>query len=282
MAVRPTLKRLRGAAWLGWQIEANWTDPTVFVIYRIARPLATALILAAMMHAVRGSASHEAAFSGYYVANAFHAFVDTVLIGMAWVVFEEREQYETLKYLVASPVGMVTYLAGRATVKFALAAVSWLMVLLVGWFVVGVRWDWAAVQWVRLLPSVVLGLVAVQCLGFLLAGWTLVLTRQAILAIEGVALSLLLMTGVLFPVDLLPGPLRAVTLALPFTWWYEAIRRFLLGHPGGATFGALSGDQLLAGLALVTVAFSVLALWGYAAFERLARRLGRLDQTTMY
>lgn len=282
MAVNPTLVRLRGAAWLGWQIEANWTDPTVFVIYRLARPLATALILAAMMHAVRGQAANEAAFAGFYVANAFHAFVDTVLIGMAWVVFEEREQYETLKYVVASPVGVYTYLAGRASVKFALAAVSWCIVLLVGWFVVGVRWDWAAVRGLHLAAAIPLGFVSVQCLGFLLAGWTLVLTRQAILAIEGVSLSLLLMTGVLFPVDLLPWPLRAVTLALPFTWWYEAIRRFLLRLPGGVTFGAFSDAALLAMLAAVTAVFSALAIWGYAQFERAARRLGRLDQTTMY
>ena len=60
--------------------------------------------------------------------NAFHAFVDTVVIGMGWVVFEEREQYETLKYVYASPVGIFTYLAGRASVKFVLAAISWLAI----------------------------------------------------------------------------------------------------------------------------------------------------------
>ncbi len=282
MAVNSVLTRFRGSAWLGWQIEANWTDPTVFLIYRVSRPLAIALILAAMYHAVRASATHGAVFAGFYVANAFHAFVDTVVIGMGWVVFEEREQYETLKYVYASPVGIFTYLAGRASVKFVLAAISVLLVLGVGWFVLGVRWDWAQVRWAWLLPSIALGLVAVQALSFLMAGWTLVLSRQSILALEGVALGTYMLCGVIFPIDLLPPVLRAVTLALPFTWWYEAIRRFLLGGSGSALFGAMGDAALLAGLLGVTAAFAALAAWGYGAFERRARRLGRLDQTSMF
>ncbi len=282
MAMTAMFTRLRGAAWLGWQIEANWTDPTVFLIYRVSRPLAIALILAAMYHAVRGSATQGALFAGFYVANAFHAFVDTVVIGMGWVVFEEREQYETLKYVYASPVGMFTYLTGRASVKFVLAAISTGLVLLVGWFALGVRWDWSHVRWAWLLPSLVLGLASVQALAVLMAGWTLVLSRQSILALEGVALATYLLCGVIFPIDLLPPLVRWVPLALPFTWWYEALRRFLIGASGSATFGAMSDLALFAGLAGVTAAFGALAAWGYGAFERRARRLGRLDQTSMF
>jgi hypothetical protein len=31
-----------------------------------------------------------------------------------------------------------------------------------------------------------------------------------------------------------------------------------------------------------TIVFAVLARWGYFAFERRARQLGRLDQTTLF
>ena len=33
---------------LGWQMEANWTDPLLFFIYSVAKPLASALILVVM------------------------------------------------------------------------------------------------------------------------------------------------------------------------------------------------------------------------------------------
>ena len=211
--LRGSLARARTAAWLGWQVEGNWADPVLFAIYVLARPLATALILAAMYGAVRGSGAPAAVFVGFYVANAFHAYVNTVLVGLGWTVFEEREEYETLKYVYASPVGMFTYLAGRSLVKFALATISMLATLLVGWFLLGVRWDWAQVQWLPLTVATVAGLASTLFLGFLLAGWSLVLTRAAMVVLEGTTLASYLLCGVIFPIDLLPLGQEALALA---------------------------------------------------------------------
>lgn len=281
-AVRTSFARVRTAAWLGWQVDANWADPVLFSIYVLARPLATALILAAMYRSVSGHGADAAVFAGFYVANAFHAYVNTVLVGLGWVVFEEREEYETLKYVYASPVGMFTYLAGRSTVKFALATISVLVTLAVGWFLVGVHWDWATVQWLPLLASILAGLASTLFLGFLLAGWSLVLARSAMLALEGVTLGSYLLCGVIFPVDLMPLPLQWIAMVLPFTWWYEALRRFLLAHGTPGLMQQFGDTQVLLALGLTTIVFAWLARWGYFAFERKARALGRLDQTTLF
>jgi ABC-2 type transport system permease protein len=281
-SVRGSLARARTAAWLGWQVEGNWADPVLFAIYVLARPLATALILAAMYGAVREHAAPASVFTGFFVANAFHAYVNTVLVGLGWVVFDEREMYETLMYVYASPVGMFTYLAGRSLVKFALATVSVLATLLVGWFALGVRWDWAHVQWLPLVAATAAGLASTLFLGFLLAGWSLVLTRAAMVVLEGTTLASYLLSGVIFPVDLLPIPIRWIALGLPFTWWYEALRRFLAGHGTLGLMQQFTDAQVLMWLGVSAVAFAVLARWGYFAFERQARRLGRLDQTTLF
>ena len=37
---RENLRTFRIAAWLGWQIESNWTDPLVFFIFAVLRPMA--------------------------------------------------------------------------------------------------------------------------------------------------------------------------------------------------------------------------------------------------
>jgi ABC-2 type transport system permease protein len=279
---RGSLARARTAAWLGWQVEGNWADPVLFAIYVLARPLASALILAAMYGAVRASAAPASVFAGFYVANAFHAYVNTVLVGLGWVVFEEREEYETLKYVYASPVGMFTYLAGRSLVKFALATLSVLVTLLVGWFALGVRWDWAHVQWLPLVAATAAGLASTLFLGFLLAGWSLVLTRAAMVVLEGTTLASYLLCGVIFPVDLLPAPIRWIALGLPFTWWYEALRRFLTGHGTLGLMQQFTDAQVLLWLGGTALVFALLARWGYFAFERQARRLGRLDQTTLF
>ena len=279
---RSSLARARTAAWLGWQVESNWADPVLFTIYILARPLATALILAAMYGAVRAHGAPAYVFVGFYVANAFHSYVNNVLVGLGWVVFEEREIYETLKYVYASPVGMFTYLAGRSAVKFTLATISVLVTLAVGWWFLGVRWDWAHVQWLPLIAAMLAGLASTLFLGFLLAGGSLVLMRSAMVALEGTTLASYLLCGVIFPVDLLPKPLQWISLALPFTWWYEAIRRFLTAHGTHGLMQRYSDTQVLLTLGLVTIAFAVLARWGYFAFERRARQLGRLDQTSLF
>ena len=275
-------QRWKSAAWLGWQVESNWADPALFTLYIVARPLAVAAMLVAMYWAVRGRAVHEAAFAGFYVANAFHAYANTVLVGMGWVVFEEREEFETLKYVYTSPIGMFTYLFGRSTVRFALATISTTLTLLLGWFALGIRWDWTLVRWAPLLLTLAIGGVAIVFSGLLLAGLCMVMTRAAVTTLEGITLGLYLLCGVIFPVDLLPAPLQWLSYALPFTWWYEAIRRFLLGSGASQRLARLDDARLLGAFALVTLVTVIVSRLGYERLEHHARATGRLDQTTLY
>ena len=283
------LARLRTASWLGWQIESNWADPLIFTIYAVLRPLSTALILAGMYWAVSrfggaggSTATTRAVFVAIWIGSAFHTYVTQVLIAMGWVVVEEREEYETLKYVYASPIGIFTYLAGRSTVKLVLATISVALTLIIGWFVVGVRWEWGAVQWGLFAASFVLGIVATVSLGFIVAGVALLLPRVAMTLNEGVAVALYLLCGVIFPIDLLPRGLQEVTLALPFTWWYEALRRAIVGHGISTRLGALPDGAVLGALFLTTAVLAVGSRHAYLALETRARRLGRLDQTTNF
>ena len=274
--------RLKLAAWLGWQIESNWAEPLTFVVYSVLRPVGTALILAAMYWAVSGHGAKPAAFAAFYVANAFHEYVVRVLIGMGWIVVEEREDYETLRYVYVSPVGLLVYLAGRSTVKFALATLSAALILLLGRFVLHVPWDLGQVQWAPFLLVFAIGLVATLFAGFVIAGWALVLPRAAINLNEGIGVALYLLCGVIFPIDLLPHGLRELSMLLPFTYWYESLRRFLLGSSASKVFATWSDGWLVGALALSTAALAVVSMWAFHALERRARRLGRLDHSTLF
>ena len=280
--MRALVARLRASAWLGLQIESNWTDPFLFTAYAITHPLATALILAGMYWAVGGAAHGADTFRGLYLGSAFHNYVVMVLVGMGWMIVEEREEFETLKYVYTSPIGMFNYLAGRSLVKLALATLSTVLTLAVGWFLVGLRWDWAAVHWLPLVAALGLGVFATVSLGFFVAGFAMVMPRAAFTLNDGIAVALYLLCGVIFPVDLLPRVLQWVALALPFTWWYEALRRFLLGHGSSTLLNAWSDGALMAWLFATTLVFSVGAHLAYLALERRARQLGRLDQTTLF
>ena len=280
--MRAAIARLGSATWLGWQIDTNWADPFVFVVYSLLRPLATALILAGIWWAVASKAPASGTFAALYLGNAFHNFVTQVVIGMGWIVVEEREEYETLKYVFASPLGLYTCLAGRSVVKLAIAVLGVAVVLAVGWYALHVTWDWRGVRWAQLTLALALGGVATVSVGFLVAGLGLLLPRSAVQLNEGLAVALYLLCGVIFPIDLLPRLLQNLSLALPFTLWYEALRRFLLGHGASARIGHWSDGVLLGALAASTIGFALLGRWGYFALETRARRLGRLDQTTLF
>jgi len=273
---------VRTAAWLGWKVEANWADPMTFVIYSIARPLALALILAGMYWAVSGGAPRTETFILFWVANAFHEYVTRMVVAMGWVVVDDREQYETLKQIVTAPIGMFTYLWGRTLVKFAQATLSMVLVLAMGWWLLGLTWDWTGVAWGPLALTFAIGLVAVVHCGFLVSGAALLLPQAAMSINESVGVSLYLLAGVIFPIDLLPAWLQNVTMTLPFTWWYEALRRFIVGHGASERLAGWSDGALVGMLALTTLLFSLAARWAYAAAETRARRLGRIDQTTLF
>ena len=276
------VQRIRAAAWLGWQIESNWADAIVFGVYTLIRPVGTALILGGMFWAVGAMARRPDLFAAFYLANAVHEYVTRAVVGMGWVVVEEREQYETLKLVYTSPVGMRTYLWGRATVKFELASITAVVVLALGWFLFGVRWNWSTVAWIPLVVSFALILIATLFLGFLVAGFALLMPRIAMSMNEGIAIALYMLCGVIFPIDLMPHGLRELSLVLPFTYGYEAVRRFLLGHGASALLSRLSDLQLVGLLALTTLVMSAIAQRGYTVLDNKARREGKLDQTTVF
>ena len=96
------LRTLRWSAWLGWQIESNWTDPWLFAVYLLIKPVAGSLLLACMYWAAwtATSGTINASFLPYlYVSNACYMLVGAVTFGMTWTVIghphegDLRKQY---------------------------------------------------------------------------------------------------------------------------------------------------------------------------------------------
>src|SRR4051794_41672023 len=47
-----SIRNLRTALFLGWRVEANWTDPLLFVIYTVVKPIASLLLLVVMIEII--------------------------------------------------------------------------------------------------------------------------------------------------------------------------------------------------------------------------------------
>ncbi len=81
--MRRSLEVVRSASWLGWQVEANWTDPFLFVVFSIAKPLSATLILFFMVRVVSPPSTTSEAFLFLFLGNTFFLYVTEVLIGIS-------------------------------------------------------------------------------------------------------------------------------------------------------------------------------------------------------
>lgn len=280
--MKRTLSVTRAASWLGWQVEANWADPVLFLAYSFAKPLATTLILFFMVRVVAQGAATKETFLFLFLGNTFFLYVSEVLVGLSWVIFRDREDFETLKYVYLAPMRMLPYLLGRALTKIATATLGTIVALLFGRFVLGLPIAATPGSLLALTGVVVLGLGAIVFLGVALAGAALIMARHSMNLNEGLTGTFYLLCGAVFPIEVLPGWAEKLSLALPFTYWLELIRRILTGRAYAAPLHDLSNGALVGILLVATVGLAALSLLWFAWCEHTARAKGLIDWKTNY
>ncbi|TLZ63758.1 MAG: ABC transporter permease, partial [Methanobacteriota archaeon] len=62
-------RSFKWAAWLGWEMDSNWTEPWLFMVYSVIKPIAGAFILVLMytVFALIGRFTDPDLFSYIYV-----------------------------------------------------------------------------------------------------------------------------------------------------------------------------------------------------------------------
>ena len=271
-----TFRTFRTAIGLGWAIESNWSDPFLFAVYTIAKPLAAALILVVMFQVITGGQGTEF-LQFMIVGSALWNVVFGVMSGMVQSILEDRERYRMIKYVVVTPTSLFPFLIGRSVARVLISLVAVVLTLLVGVVFLDVVLQ---PEPVYLFAASAIGLLAVMALGIGMAGWCLQLRQEAWHYPEAIAGALYLVSGAIFPIDILPSVIQPVAYAMPTTWWLEASRRGLLGHGSPGVLGDMSDGTVMLYLVLSTAVALPLALALFAWFMRRARRAGLLDMTT--
>lgn len=267
------------AAWLGWQIESNWTDPLLFVTFSILRPVASVLILVFMYRAVSPAGTDSPIYAYIYLGNAFYIYVGAVMAGASYSILDDRERYRSLKYIYIAPVTIPLYLLGRAVARFITGSIAVVVTLTAGALFFGVPFNPFTTNWPMFLAALLLGVLCLTCMGILIGGWTLTIRTEPWFIGDATAAALYLFSGAIFPITLLPTWLQPVGFVLPITYWLELLRRAILG-PGAAAFptlAAFSDAQLFGILALITLIFAIIAALAYSYFDRVAREKGLID-----
>lgn len=277
-------RTFKSAAWLGWQIESNWTDPFLFFVYSVVKPLSSAAILVVMYSVITGGAFDNPVFPYIYLGNAFYIYVGAIMNGISWTVIEDREHYRMLKYIYIAPVQVPTYLLGRGMAKFVFGSLAVFITIAFGVVFLHVPLDLALVNWPLFAISLALGVVMLAMLGLTLGSVVLMLANHIYMVGDAVAGALFLFSGAIFPLEVLPAWLRPIGYAMPITYWLELMRRSLIGSVAEAfpTLAHLSNTQLVGILAGLTLVFTFVAFATFRICDHRARELGYIDRVTNY
>ena len=284
MQFSETLRSFKIATWLGWQIESNWTDPFLFAVYSIVKPLASAGILVVMYSIITNGNFNTPIFPYIYFGNAFYIYVGAVMTGISWAVIEDREHYKTLKYMYIAPIRIPAYWLGRGIARFLSGSLAVVITITFGVLFLHVPLDLARVDWPLFFVSLILGIAMLATLGLILASITLLVAHHFFLIGEAVASALYLFSGAIFPLDVLPAWLRPVGFAIPITYWLELMRRSLAGNVAQAfpTLARFSNLQLLGILLGLSVVFGLISVFVFRYCDYRARERGLIDFVSNY
>ena len=208
-------------------------------------------------------------YMAFLILGAFvSSYVSAVFWGMGYSLKNEMDT-GVLESNWLTPVPVMVQLLGRSAFSLFITTLNSLSIGLMVWLLFG--FDFVG----PLLPALLILLpllIALYGFGFGLAGAVLI-TNNANNIIDIVSNNITILSGSQFPVKVLPRSLMAVSLALPLTYAYDAIRGIVLQTdtllPIGTEVVILTGFMF--------VSFSL----GFALFRRIERRcrsLGTLAQ----
>jgi ABC-2 type transport system permease protein len=285
--MREHVRTLKLAAWLGWQLETNWASPGLFALYMFVKPVCGSLVLVAMFYTARYATGGRvpAEFLPYlYISNACFGLVGTVMFGLSYGVIRDREHYRMLKYVYISPAHFQTYFVGRGLARAAEGTVGSVLNIITGLLLFADLRSAIGIDWLWLVLYLAIGLAMLWACGMILAAACLNMSRNGMFLSEGVSGIVYLLSGVVFPIGVLPAWVQTLTFALPTTYWLEGMRRALMGRipeSSGLPQGPLAAwgnGELAAAMAATTVGLVIAAQLFWQWSERRAWRLGKLEE----
>jgi ABC-2 type transport system permease protein len=223
-------------------------------------------------------------FAYVYLGSALYLLASQIIVGVSWVVVEDREQYRVAKQIYTAPINGYTYLLGRGMARFLVSILSVCVTIPFGILAFGIPVSLGGIHLSLLAISTLLGLVAMAALGIIIGAYTMQITRQVFSVGDVMAGALYLLTGAVFPIDVLPAVLRPLSYLLPSTYWLELARRALLGDAAFRfqSLSDLSDSALLTILAGMALLFVLASIFIYRWSMWRAKERGIVDLESNY
>ncbi|MCU4745114.1 MULTISPECIES: ABC transporter permease [Streptomyces] len=164
-----------------------------------------------------------------------------------------------LTKLMVTPTPRAALVMGKAFAAGVKALIQAVVVIVIA-TLLGVSFLWNPLRLLGVVVVVVLGSVFFSCLSMTIAG--IVLTRDRLLGIgQAITMPLFFASNALYPVELMPGWLRAVAAVNPLSHQVDALRGLLIG----------TSDRLLLDLGVLVLSAALAVTAASLLLPRLAR-----------
>jgi ABC-2 type transport system permease protein len=255
-------------------VKRYWGWEVVFLIYTIVNALSITFIAKASPEITGVTFSNDKVdeFILYllvgtlvwnYISVVFGAISETI----TW------ERWEgTIEYTFMAPISRLTHLLGTTLFAIFYGVIHTGVVL--GVVALFFNISLAQANVLSAVTLLVLGSFSFIGIGILAAVLPLLFPERGAQMTNVINALILLVSGVYFPISVLPGWMQAISRVSPAYYVLEGTRAALLS---GATVGALGWSYLLP-LLLIGVLAVPMGLWVFVTAERYAKRTGRLKR----
>jgi ABC-2 type transport system permease protein len=264
---------------LGWAFverqtnlwKRHWAWEVVWLVYGVVNTLAITFIAKQLTNegVVSGAQANDLLLF-LLIGTLVWAYLSAVLDDISLVVTWERWE-GTIEHTLMAPVPRTAHLIGTAVfgVLHALMRTTLIMAISLPFFHV----DLSQASWTTAMIVLLVGSLSLIGLGILAGVLPMLYPERGEQMSFMVQAVVLLISGVYYSVDTLPGWLAAVSRLSPATYLLRAVRGALID---GKTTADLAGD--IGTLVLFAIVLIPLSIATFTAAERWAKRTGRLKR----
>lgn len=253
----------------GWVSWTSYKTDMILNVMGWLLPVFTYYFIGEMIDAA--TAPHLQPYGDYWhfmlIGVAFQGFILSAFTTFNYVIRSEQ-RWGTLEFMLLSPTRIGTVLLLSGTWSFVLNSVNTVLVLLVGTFFLGITYPEANI--VSAFVILLLVVVSSMGIGMISAGIIMVVKRGDPIAWFFNSLTYLL-SGVLFPITILPPWVRVISNVIPLTHGLHGMRMALIK---GYTLQQLAPQVML--LLVFCAVLIPLGLWSFLIGFNRARKDGSL------
>jgi len=251
-------------------VRRYWGWEVVFLVYAIVNALTVAYIAPGGVVVAGQQFDADRLVLFLVVGTVVWAYLNSVFDSVAFMVSWERWE-GTIESTFMAPIRRVTFIAGSSAfaVLYSFARAVVILVVVALFFSL----DLASANWVGAFAVLAIGSLGLLGIGIMSASLPLLFLERGSQMTVVVQASLLLVSGVYYPVEVLPDWLEWFSVISPATYVLNAMRAAVLD---GVTLTDLLPH--FGPLMLITAVTLPVGVWVFGWAERYALRHGRLKR----